>query len=62
MCGVWEADSPSTMTQMLVTAYSGKPGFVSDPTFDTSRNEAIHAHCVSATKLHGLGAEPSPRR
>ena len=58
--GVCEADFPSTMTQLLVTAYSGKPGFVSDPTFDTSRNEVIHAHCVSATRLHGLGAAPSP--
>jgi L-fucose isomerase-like protein len=58
--GVCEADFPSTMTQLLVTAYSGKPGFVSDPTFDTSRNEVIHAHCVSATKLRGLGAEASP--
>jgi len=60
MYGVCEADFPSTMTQLLVTSYSGKPGFVSDPTFDTSRNEVIHAHCVSATKLRGLGGEPSP--
>lgn len=60
MYGVCEADFPSTMTQLLVTAYSGKPGFVSDPTFDTSRNEVIHAHCVSATRLRGLDAAPSP--
>ncbi len=60
MYGVCEADFPSTMTQLLVTSYSGKPGFVSDPTFDTSRNEVIHAHCVSATRLRGLNAEPSP--
>lgn len=60
MYGVCEADFQSTMTQLLVTSYSGKPGFVSDPTFDTSRNEVIHAHCVSATRLRGLGAEPSP--
>ena len=58
--GVCENDLDSTMTQLLVTSFSGKPGFVSDPTFDTSRNEVIHAHCVSATKLRGLGAEPSP--
>ncbi len=58
--GVCEADFPSTMTQMLITAYSGMPGFVSDPTFDTSRNEVIHAHCVAATRLRGLGARPSP--
>ncbi|MCX6620399.1 MAG: hypothetical protein NTY38_04860, partial [Acidobacteria bacterium] len=60
MYGVCEADFASTMTQLLVTSYSGKPGFVSDPTFDTSRNEVIHAHCVAATCLRGLGGAPSP--
>lgn len=58
--GVCEADFQSTMTQLLVTSYSGKPGFVSDPTFDTSRNEVIHAHCVAATCMRGLGGAPSP--
>ncbi len=58
--GVCEADFQSTMTQLLVTSYSGKPGFVSDPTFDTSRNEVIHAHCVAATKMRGIGGEASP--
>jgi hypothetical protein len=28
--------------------------------FDTSRDEVIHAHCVSATKLRGIGGEASP--
>jgi len=37
-----------------------RPGFVSDPTFDTSRNEVIHAHCVAATCLRGVGGPPSP--
>jgi L-fucose isomerase-like protein len=51
--GVCEGDLDSTMTQLLVTSYSGRPGFVSDPVFDTSRNEVIHAHCVSATRMKG---------
>ena len=58
--GVCENDLDSTMTQLLVTSFSGKPGFVTDPVFDTSRNEVIHAHCVSATRLRGIHAEPSP--
>jgi hypothetical protein len=58
--GVCEADLPSTMTQMLITSFSGRPGFVSDPTFDTSRNEVIHAHCVAATRMMGLGGKASP--
>jgi hypothetical protein len=60
MYGVCECDLESTMTQLLVTSFSGKPGFVSDPVFDTSHNEVIHAHCVSATKLRGIDGEPSP--
>jgi hypothetical protein len=48
------------MTQILITGYSAKPGFVSDPTFDTSRNEVIHAHCVSATKMKGPAGPASP--
>ncbi len=58
--GVCEADLHSTLTQMLVTSYAGVPGFVSDPVFDLSRNEVIHAHCVSATKLKGPDAPASP--
>ena len=58
--GVCEADLLSTMTQMLVTSYSGMPGFVTDPAFDVSRNEVIHAHCVSATKMKGVHGPASP--
>ncbi|MCS7314103.1 MAG: hypothetical protein RMI94_05725 [Bryobacterales bacterium] len=58
--GVCEADLRSTMTQLLVTSYSGMPGFVSDPVFDTSRNEVIHAHCVSATRMQGIHGPASP--
>ncbi len=60
MYGVCEADLHSTMTQILVTGYSGMPGFVSDPVFDTSRNEVIHAHCVAATKMKGVHGPSYP--
>lgn len=58
--GVCEADLASAMTQLLVTNYTRMPGFVTDPVFDTSRNEVIHAHCVSARKLKGLNGPSSP--
>lgn len=58
--GVCEADLNSTMTQMLVTSYVGVPGFVSDPVFDVSRNEVIHAHCVAATKMKGPNEPAAP--
>jgi hypothetical protein len=60
MYGVCEGDIASTMTQMLVTSYSGMPGFVSDPVIDISRNEVIHAHCVAATKMKGINGPSSP--
>ncbi len=60
MYGICESDLQSTMTQILITGYSAKPGFVSDPTFDTSRNEVIHAHCVAATRMRGIGSTASP--
>jgi hypothetical protein len=58
--GVCEADLHSTMTQLLVSSYAGVPGFVSDPVFDVSVNEVIHAHCVSATKMKGASGPASP--
>jgi len=58
--GVCECDLDSAMTQLLVTSFSGRPGFISDPVFDTSRNEVIHAHCVSATRLQGIAGAASP--
>jgi hypothetical protein len=58
--GVCEGDLLSTMTQMLVTSYSGMPGFVSDPVIDLSRNEVIHAHCVAATRMKGIDGPSSP--
>ena len=58
--GVCEADIHSTMSQMLVTSYARVPGFVSDPVFDVSRNEVIHAHCVAATRMAGIDEPPAP--
>lgn len=58
--GVCEGDLASTMTQILVTSFTGMPGFVSDPVFDISRNEVIHAHCVSATKMKGINGPSYP--
>ncbi len=58
--GVCEGDLASTMTQLLITSFTGMPGFVSDPVFDTSRNEVIHAHCVSATKMKGIHGPSFP--
>jgi L-fucose isomerase-like protein len=60
LTGVCEADLLSTMTQLVYTHISGKPGFVTDPVFDTSSNTLIHAHCVAATRMNGPSGESAP--
>ncbi len=58
--GVCEADIDSAMTMLLVTSFSGKPGFITDPIFDTSTNEVIHLHCSSPTAMQGVGGPGFP--
>jgi hypothetical protein len=48
------------MSQIMVTSYTGMPGFVSDPVMDISRNEVIHAHCVAATRMQGINGPAAP--
>ncbi len=60
LVGVCEADLPSTMTQIIYLHLTGKPGFVTDPIFDTATNTVIHAHCVSATKMDGPQGQAAP--
>jgi hypothetical protein len=46
---------------MLLFRYlANKPGFISDPVIDTSKNIVIHAHCVSATKMDGPEGKTAP--
>ncbi|MBD3185833.1 hypothetical protein GF325_03305 [Candidatus Bathyarchaeota archaeon] len=58
--GVCEGDLNSTITQIIGTYMTGKPGFVTDPLFDTAKDEVIHAHCVSATCMDGINGEQRP--
>jgi hypothetical protein len=58
--GVCEADSQSTMMSLILQSYTGKPGFVSDPFFDTSQNTITYAHCVAATRMEGPSGKSLP--
>jgi hypothetical protein len=51
--GACEADLDSTLTMLMFQYGAGKPGFITDPLFDLSRNAVIHAHCVSPTRMDG---------
>ena len=58
--GMCESDLPSTMTQLVLQGLSGKPGFVTDPTMDTSTNSIILAHCMGTPKMDGPNKEAAP--
>ena len=60
LVGVCEADLPSTLTQVIYQHMTGRPGFVTDPVFDTSSNTVIHAHCVAARRMDGPSGEAAP--
>jgi L-fucose isomerase-like protein len=58
--GCCEGDVECAITNILVTGFSGKPGFVTDPIFDTSHSEVIHAHCSAPTAMEGVGQRSFP--
>jgi L-fucose isomerase-like protein len=58
--GACEGDLDSTATMLLFRYLVNRPGFISDPVIDTSKNIIIHAHCVSATKMDGPDGEAAP--
>ena len=60
LVGACEADLDSTATMLLMTYLTGRPGYISDPVIDTSKNQIIYAHCVAATKVHGPGGKANP--
>jgi len=51
--GVCEAMPDDTISMLMARILTGRPGFVSDPALDTSRNQIVYAHCVGTTKVLG---------
>lgn len=60
LVGACEGDVDSTLTMLMFGYAFGKPGFITDPLFDVSRNAVIHAHCVAPTTMDGPGTERAP--
>jgi hypothetical protein len=60
LVGACEADLQSTISMLLMTYLTGRPGFISDPVIDTSKNQIIYAHCVAPTKVFGPGGSANP--
>jgi hypothetical protein len=51
--GICESDLRSAMTHILFQGLVGKPGFISDPTVDESKDSIILAHCLGTPKMDG---------
>ncbi len=55
--GVCEAAPDDTLSMLLARILTGRPGLVSDPALDTSKNQIVYAHCVGTTKVFGPEGE-----
>jgi L-fucose isomerase-like protein len=60
--GVCEAQLPDCFAMIVSRGLTGRAGFVSDPTIDTSTNQIIYAHCMAPTKMLGTSRPASPFR
>lgn len=58
--GACEADLMSTLSMLIVNYMTGRPGYISDPVMDTSKNQIIYAHCVAPTKMFGKEGATNP--
>ncbi|MFB3787113.1 MAG: hypothetical protein ACE15F_12175 [bacterium] len=55
-----EADVGGALSLMLCSYLFDKPGFMQDPVPETVKNVLVAAHCVSGTRLNGLGEDQEP--
>ena len=62
LVGGCEADQMSALTMAVMGTLVGRPGFISDPVIDTSKNQIIYAHCVAMTKPFGSEGPANPYR
>ena len=60
--GGCEGDQMSALTMTVMGAAIGRPGFISDPVIDTSKNSIIYAHCVATTRPFGPKGPSNPYR
>jgi hypothetical protein len=58
--GACEGDLTSTITMLLMSYLVGRPGYISDPVIDTSKNQIIYAHCVAPNKVFGPNGPANP--
>jgi hypothetical protein len=62
LVGGCEGDQMSALTMAVMGALVRRPGFISDPVIDTSKNQIIYAHCVAMTQPFGPDGPTNPYR
>ena len=62
LVGGCEGDQMSALTMSVMGLVTGRPGFISDPVIDTSKNSIIYAHCVANTRPFGSREAQNPYR
>jgi len=60
--GVCEAMPDDMLSMLMARILTGRPGYVSDPALDTSKNQIVYAHCVATTKVFGPQDDPNDFR
>ena len=55
--GVCEAAPDDTVSMLMARILTDRPGYVSDPALDTSKNRIVYSHCVATTKAFGSKRE-----
>jgi hypothetical protein len=60
LVGACEADLNSTITMLALTYLVNRPGYISDPVIDTSKNQIVYAHCVAPTRMYGPNGKSNP--
>jgi hypothetical protein len=60
LVGACEADLQSTITMLVMTYLTGRPGYISDPVIDTAKKQIIYAHCVAPSKVYGPNGPRNP--
>ena len=57
--GVCEAMPDDSISMLMARILTGRPGYVSDPALDTSKDQIVYSHCMAMTKVFGSQGESS---
>lgn len=58
--GICQAKIDDSPAMVLVRLLTNRPGYVSNPVIDSSRNQIVYSHCVGPTKVFGPSGSQNP--